>query len=279
MIGSKSKYQPLKSWLDSWSPKSTSIIKSVIIHGESGVGKTTLAFSFSHQSGFEPELILDVDNKHPFSKVTQMSLNGKPRIAIIDDGDMVSKKQWKKVSDFVDKKIFPIVIIIENFKSIPYELRRQCLSVEVDKPSQENLYRFLKSKTSDFDESHLRHIAKVSPTWRSAELNLLTSPNGFKCEEEIRQKLMVGAEESQSILSGKYVGNELKNHPLNLIQMAEYNHAPTEHIITAMKIHSESWNYAGLSRILKDFILTLRTHHQEPVPFRKSKFIRKGSKI
>ena len=279
MIGIKSIYQPMKSLLDNWSIKNKSNMNMIIIHGESGVGKTTLSKSYSTNSGFEPQFISDLNGKYPFSKVTALSLSGLPRIAIVDDADSLSKKHWKIVSDFSNQKLSPMIIIVINLKSVPYNLRKNSLLVEVNRPSKENLFDFLKSKSTNFDDEHLRHIAEISPTWRSAGLNLLTSPNGFRCEEEIRTKDLFGVEENQAILSGKYHGNRMNNHPSSLIQMAEYNHANTDDLITGIKMHSESWNYAGLSRVLKNYLLTLRTAYSKPVPFRKNPRFGKGGKV
>ena len=279
MIGIKSIYQPMKSLLDNWSMKNKSNMNTIIIHGESGVGKTTLSKSYSTNSGFEPQFISDLKGKYPFSKVSALSFTGLPRIAIIDDADFLSKKHWKIVSDFSSQKLSPMIIIVINLKSVPFNLRKISLLVEVNRPSKENLFDFLKSKSTDFDDEHLKYIAEISPTWRSAELNLLTSPNGFRCEEEVRTKDLFGVEENQAILSGKYHGNKMNNHPSSLIQMAEYNHVNTDDLITGIKMHSESWNYAGLSRVLKNYLLTLRTAHSKPVPFRKNAMFGKGGKV
>lgn len=269
----------MKSLLDNWSIKSKYNMNTIIIHGESGVGKTTLSKTYSTNSGFEPQFILDLNGKYPFSKVTALSLSGLPRIAIVDDADSLSKNHWKIVSDFSSQKLSPMIIIVINLKSVPYNLRKISLLVEVNRPSKENLFDFLKSKSTDFDDEHLKYIAEISPTWRSAELNLLTSPNGFRCEEEVRTKDLFGVEENQAILSGKYHGNRMNNHPSSLIQMAEYNHANTDDLITGIKMHSESWNYAGLSRVLKNYLLTLRTAYYKPVPFRKNAKFGKGGKV
>ena len=91
--------------------------------------------------------------------------------------------------------------------------------------------------------------------------------------------MMVGIEENQSILSGTYIGNHMNNHPSSIIQMAEYNHADVDQIITSITMHSESWNYAGLSRVLKNYLLTLRTDDCKPVPFRKMFRYRSSGKV
>ena len=268
-IGSRTKYSALSSWLQSWADGSPTLTSSVVIHGDAGVGKTTLASAFSKAEGFEPEWIEDFTSKNPFSKATTISLDGSRKVAIVDDAETLGKKEWKLVSDFIQLELIPVLIVIDNFKSVPFQLRKNCLSVELDTPSPSQLLRFLKSKTTEIDENHLRHIADVSPSWRSAWNNFLTSPVGFRCEEEKRQKNLIGVDENKAILSGNWTGNEMKNNPTGLIKMAEYNHAKTEDIITAIQMQSEIWNHAGLSQIFKDYLSTLRTMHCEPVPFRK----------
>ena len=41
-IGSRTKYSALSSWLQSWADGSPTLTSSVVIHGDAGVGKTSV---------------------------------------------------------------------------------------------------------------------------------------------------------------------------------------------------------------------------------------------
>lgn len=274
LIGKRSTYQPLRTWLHQWASNNQPSFPLVIITGDAGVGKTTLAITLSEDAGFYPQIETDGDYKSLSVVARKRTFTGDRRVAILDNADHLSKKIWNQIERSKDLS-FPLIIICSDPNSISWNIRRSALSIHVNTPTPDQIQKFLirhrnkiGSKHSDQD---LMMIASRSISWRSAKLSMITTPPNMDLDHEIRKPRRVGRSQIGSILSGSHNDSRIDVHPMALISTALWNGSEPDHVEIANILHSLSWNVEGLSKINHAYLTTLRTISTENPPFRTRK--------
>ncbi len=249
LIGIKSRIEPFRAWLLSWGSDTPPDTNPCSLCGPSGVGKTTIAVRVSPDLGFHPE-IYSGDGLNSFLDMVRLpTMLGRRRLAIIDDAQLLSKKEWKVVESEVKSKQIPILLTVEDAKQIPWSIRRQTLRVDIPLPTQSQLVKFLRNQDSDSD-SNIEAIATASPTWRQAELNLLTTPPDSESDLPVS------------------VRSETELSLIGLLSFAEFNNADPEAVGAGIVLHSHGWEIPGMTKLVQDYVETIQTQSQDRVPYR-----------
>lgn len=275
LIGAKRHFAPVQSWFDSWAYGTPSVYPLIIV-GDSGVGKSTVARAYAQKAGFD---VLDThgdskrDVKHfnkVFSEARNKTFFGESRCLIVEDAGAISTSAWKSFDDAISAKAFPMIIIAQHESEIGWRHRKSGLVHEIPNPTAADKVQLLNSICSDHTPEQISWIAENSSSWRSAKhLAMTTPPDFIDTDIEPPERTRYGFDEVSGILSGKYQSNELSSHPLAFIQTAEWNAGNPEHICEAMRLHSLAWVVEGLSKVSMAYTATLRTDTQHKPPFRK----------
>ncbi len=278
LIGPKRHFAPVKSWLDSWAFGTPSVYPLVIV-GDSGVGKSTVARAYAQDAGFdiiESHADADRDVKHfnkVFGEARMPTFFGEPRCLIVEDASAITKAGWRTFDQVIKSKAFPLIIIAENESDVAWQYRKSGLTHEIPQPTPSDLLSLLNSicPDSDSDNSRLRWISENASSWRTAKFLLKTTPPNWDDDSvQAGDRTRTGFNEIASILSGEHsVERGISSHPLGLLQAADWNCAPPDHVIEAMRLHSLAWAVEGLSKVSMAYLATLRAGTQDKPPFRR----------
>jgi hypothetical protein len=242
LVGPKSTFEGIRAWLRH--PERT-----LLLWGPTGAGKDYALATIAEEEGYEPEEHEDplraIENaRHP-------TFHGKGRYAVVNDADYLTRTQWTKIEKALPDAP-PTVIIALSFQSVPWQVRKNCVVIEITKPQ-------------------IRHIQQVHPDlnlsrrigWRQAGINAYLG-----IEPEERQVFVPIKDQPKAILHGEY-GHDFDCHPLAVISMAHHNGADPTLVARALTLHSQAWEIEGLSEVSRAFISTLRTDRVDSPPFRK----------
>lgn len=275
LIGAKRHFAPVQSWFDSWGYGTPSVYPLILV-GDSGVGKSTVARAYAQKAGFD---ILEshADSKRDaktfnrtFSEARNRTFFGQNRCLIVEDAGAISASAWKSFDDIIKAKAFPMVIIAQHESEVGWRYRKSGLIHEIPEPTAADKTQLLNSICPEHTPEQISWIAENSSSWRSAKhLATTTPPDFIDSEIEPPERTRFGQDEVSGILSGQYQSKELSSHPLAFIQTAEWNAGNPEHICEAMRLHSLAWVVEGLSKVSMAYTATLRTDTQHKPPFRK----------
>jgi len=274
LIGKRSTFQPFKTWINSWASNAQPAFPMAVITGDAGVGKTTIATTFSEAAGFAPEFNDDDDFNRLSEICRKRTFFGERRVAIIDNADHLGQKFWNQILKIGDLP-FPLIIIASDLEQIFWRIRKISLCIHINRPTQDQIRIFLDREKmrigSDHSDFDLDQIASRSGSWRSALLTLITTPPDFDLDQDMRISTKYGRSEIRSILSGSHDGQPIRSHPMALISTALWNDCDPDHINMANTLHSLSWNIEGLSKVRDSYLTTLRTFSTDNPPFRTRK--------
>lgn len=272
LIGPKRVFAPVKEWFSAWSNGTPSVYPLVIV-GDSGVGKTTVAHTLAESAGFtisESHAEDDRNTKHfttLFSDARKPSFFGNRRCVIIEDIEVLGSREWAAIEKEVKQRAVPLVIIASSDRDVRWSIRRNALVHLIPRPSTADLKVAL-SKSID-DEDQVEWIAENSGTWRSAFNLAATIPPDFMDDSiEILTPLRTGHSEIEAILAGEPV-EEVASHPLAVITAAEWNGADPRTVVEAIRLNSMAWSVEGLSEVATRYLATLRAPTADRPPFRR----------
>ena len=278
LIGAKRHFAPVKSWLASWAYGTPSVYPLVIV-GDSGVGKTTVARAYAQAAGFdiiESHADADRDAKHfkkVFSEARMPTFFGEPRCLIVEDASAITKAGWRTFDQVIKSKAFPLIIIAENESEVAWQYRKSGLTHEIPQPQPADLLQLLNSICSnpDANNSRLRWISENASSWRTAKFLLKTTPPDWEDDSvQAGDRTRTGFNEIAAILRGEHpLERGISSHPLGVLQAADWNCAPPDHVVEAMRLHSLAWAVEGLSSVSMAYLSTLRASTQDKPPFRK----------
>lgn len=273
LIGAKRNFSPIKAWFEAFQHGKPSQYPLIVV-GDAGVGKTTVVSHYATASGFDVissdggESRTASDLKRLFSDARMPTFFGQRRAVILEDADLLGKKEWKEIAEPIQSKAFPLVIIAPSVSSVAWNYRRGALVHHLPNPSHSDLTAYLTAIADDIDPAHLDWIASNASTWRQAEHLLRTTPVGFQDEVGEWKPSRFGHDEVVALLAGDG-GEAFSSHPLAVISCAEFNGCDPDVVLKAMDLHSKSWSADLLSPISRAYISTMRTKTQNRPPFRQ----------
>ena len=277
LIGKKRKFAAIKSWFDSFSAGTPSVYPLILV-GDSGVGKSTIATACADKAGFDV-LISDAETerhtdalKRLFSDARKPTFFGQRRAVVIEDLNSFSKKEWNLFDDPLKSKAFPLVLITTNEAEIPWRIRKHGLVQRVEYPERTDLIEYLNGERSS---NHIQWIASQARTWNQAKHLLASTPEDWDDDVESNPPSRFGHAEVEDILLGRHSGTDFSSHPLAVIHAADFNGANPDYVIQAMLLHSKTWVTDGLGPISRAYISTLRANTTTKPPFRQREL--KGS--
>tara|TARA_R110000803_G_scaffold107958_6_gene176178 strand:- start:1037 stop:1900 length:864 start_codon:yes stop_codon:yes gene_type:complete len=281
LIGKKRKFAPIKSWFDSFTAGTPSVYPLILV-GDSGAGKSTIATHYAQALGFDA-LISDAENerhtdalKRLFGDARKPTFFGQRRAVIVEDIETFSNKEWSVFDDPIKSKAFPMILITTNEAEIPWRIRKHGFVCRIENPDKSDLLQYLNEESPTGDQYHLQWIASQSTTWRQAKHLLVSTPDDWIGDVESERATRYGHAEIEDILLGRHDGFDFSSHPLAVIHAADFNGADPNHVIEAMLLHSKAWIVEGLSSISRAYISTLRANTTTKPPFRKREL--KGSR-
>jgi hypothetical protein len=278
LIGPKRYFAPVKAWLDSWAYGTPSVYPLVIV-GDSGVGKSTVARAYAHEAGFdiiESHGDAERDVKHfnkVFSEARMPTFFGQDRCLIIEDAGAISNSAWRAFDEAIKAKAFPLIIIAQSESEVAWRYRKSGLTHEIPQPNESDLMTLLTSicPSSNESDSRLRWISQNASSWRTAKFLLQTTPPDWIDDSvEASDRQQTGFNEIASILRGEHsLERGIGSHPLGVISAAEWNCAAPESVCEAIRLHSLAWGVDGLSKVSMAYLSTLRANSQDKPPFRR----------
>jgi len=287
LIGLKRKFAPVKAWFDGFSIGKPSVYPLILV-GDAGAGKSTIALAYANQMGFDPIISTAENERHTdalkrlFGDARMPTFFGQKRCLIVEDLKSFGKREWSQFDEPLNSKAFPLIIITTNEAEIPWRIRKQGLVHRVQSPTagdlNEYLIRVRDERSMTTSDEHLRWIASTSSTWRQSLHLLLTTPDGWRHDTEANPPTRFGHSEVEDILLNKHKSNDFSVHPLAVIQAADFNGANADHVIQAMLLHSKAWLVDGLSEVSRAYISTLRATTTDKPPFKRRE-IRGASRI
>jgi hypothetical protein len=276
LIGRRSEWDSILSWLEGWASGSKPEVYPFIIAGESGWGKTTLAHATTEQCGFAPtssELGWRDKNeiKRWFGACRSTSFDGRARCAVLDDASFLSAPEWKIIARGLKSQAFPCIICVQSLADVPWSIRRGAGILKLAEPTNEFLERYLLS--IDPDRNDTESISSVTRSFRAARNLMMTMPDGFPIDEiEAPPISRSGWSEVEAILSGRWTTDEFDSHPLSILSAGIHNGVHPEIIGTGLVLHGASWKTDGLTPIASAYLATFRSKNSDKPPFR----VRKG---
>lgn len=256
LFGPKAPIEGVRHWL-------RDPIRPLIIYGPAGCGKNhvlaTLGADMDMESETHEDPLRAMENaRHP-------TFFGKGRYAVVDDADFISKGLWTKIANALPYAP-PTAILVQSVMSVPYQIRKTCVIIEIKQPTERYLTAYLEHADSHMrldDPSLFGAIAKTSTSWRqaliAAELGVVpTTENiGF----------IHARDQAKAVLSGS-LNHDFDTHPLSVLGMALHNGTPPEQVARGLMMHSHAWDIDQLSTVSRRYISTLRSERQDSPPYR-----------
>lgn len=287
LIGLKRKFAPVKAWFDGFTVGKPSVYPLILV-GDAGAGKSTIALAYAKQMGFDPIISTAETERHTdalkrlFGDARMPTFFGQRRCVIIEDLKSFGKREWTQFDEPIGNKAFPLILITTNEAEIPWRVRKQGMVHRVESPTEGDLTEYLnrerEQRGMNTSDEHLRWIASVSSTWRQSLHLLLTTPDGWRHDTEANPPTRFGHGEVQDILLNNHSSIDFSSHPLAVIQAADFNGANPDHVIQAMLLHSKAWVVEGLSEVSRAYCSTLRSPTADKPPFKRRE-IRGASRI
>lgn len=246
--------------------------RHLILWGDTGTGKTHSLTTIGNEEGLEAEFNEDplkaIENaRHP-------TFFGKGRYAALEDADWFNRAMWSKIEKRLSDAP-PTVFIALSMQAIPYSIRKNCMIIEMTKPSERHISQCLDAIETDTFASTNQNPDLNSPLWgeykcesfRQAIIN-----HQFGIEATTESNTFVDSKnQPKAILKGEFDG-DFSCHPLSILQMANHNSLDGETIMKAMSLHDQSWRIDGLSKVSRALIARLRADRTDNPPYQKSNY-------
>ncbi len=185
--GSSKKVEKVLDWVKNWENQKTD---SLLLHGEAGSGKTTLAHLVAKELNLEifETNASDVRTKKALKNslekaVQQRSLTGRKKLVLIDEVDGLSSKDRggkSQIVKIIGKTKFPIIMTANDaYANGMQTIRRKSNTVELKKVHTNSVNARLKQIAQkegvEYDETAIKSLARMAGGDMRAAINDLQS--------------------------------------------------------------------------------------------------------
>lgn len=246
--------------------------RHLILWGGTGVGKTLSMTTIGIEEGLEAEV-----NEDPLTAIENArhpTFFGKGRYALLEDADWFNRSLWSKIEKRLSDAP-PTAFIALSMQAIPYSIRKNCMIIEMTKPSERHISQCLDVIETDTFASSNQNPDLNSPLWgeykyesfRQAIIN-----HQFGIEPNTESRPFVDSKnQPKAILQGEF-DEDFSCHPLSILQMANHNSLDGKTIMNAMALHDQSWRIDGLSKVSRALIARLRADRTDNPPYQKPNY-------
>jgi len=247
LFGPKAPIEGVRQWL-------RDPIRPLILFGPAGCGKShvleTLNDSMEMQAETHEDPLIAIDNaRHP-------TFGGNGRYAVVDDADFIGRRMWSRIEKALPHAP-PTAFLAQSLHSVPYQIRRVCVIIELKRPSETHIRSMLG------DHPLSAEIAKTAKSWRQALI--FASLGVVPSTEDLG--FVHARDQAKAILSGR-LNQDFDTHPLSVLGMAHHNGTPPEQVARGLMMHSHAWDIDNLSTVSRRYIATLRSDRQDNPPYR-----------
>ena len=243
----------MKIWNDKHKPKSireiphpqaTSILKAavvnkraILLHGPTGIGKTTLAHTLANEEDYEILEInaSDVRNKDEITKIIgasseQMSLFNREKIILIDEADGVSGTKdrggMQAIASVIPKSKHAIIITANDINDPKIKsLKKLVTIIELGKVNHEfikkKLTNICEKENIQFEETHVDDIALKSAGDIRAAISDLQAHSAIEDKLNISELISRDAEESMKKVLSKVFKSDNIFESLNALDRTD----------------------------------------------------------
>ncbi len=185
--GSSKKVEKVLDWVKNWENQKTN---SLLLHGEAGSGKTTLAYLVAKELNLElfETNASDVRTKKALKNslekaVQQRSLTGRKKLILVDEVDGMSSKDRggkSQISKIIDKTKFPVIMTANDaYANGMQTIRRKSNTVELKKVHTNSVNARLKQIAQkegvEYDKTAVKSLARMAGGDMRAAINDLQS--------------------------------------------------------------------------------------------------------
>jgi ABC-type uncharacterized transport system YnjBCD ATPase subunit len=247
LLGPKAPIEGVRQWL-------RDPIRPLILFGPAGCGKNhvleTIGEALEMQAETHEDPLTAMDNaRHP-------TFGGNGRYAVVDDADFISGRIWSRIAKALPHAP-PTAILAQSLHSVPYQVRKSCVVIELKRPSESHMRSMLGEHPLSAD------IAKTAKSWRQAitAATIGVVPN----TEDLG--FVHARDQAKAVLAG-HLTHDFDTHPLSVLGMAHHNGTPPEQVARGLMMHSHAWDIDHLSAVSRRYIATLRSDRQDNPPYR-----------
>lgn len=248
-IGNRNIVKVAKNWLEGWW-KGKPILPILILHGRSGIGKTTL----SHCLGAEYNCSIselnasderNVKNIRKAIQITGVSgLNTKRRLTIFDEADHMSKASQQLIVSKIKLVKQPVIMLVNDMNKIILDLKKISLPIEMRKPTTQNKLMVAREiiEVEGLEPWNLKELIANSESYRDLLNNLVIDVygSGYEDDYEDDQLGLIGA-----MLRGRIGSERLKISPDELLRYVYQNkiHSSLRDIDVWLTLAKRTGNY------------------------------------
>ena len=227
-IGNRNVVKVSKRWLEGWW-EGKAILPILILHGRSGIGKTTLSHCLGAEYGCAISELnasdeRNVKNMRKAIQTTGISgLDTKRRLTIFDEADSMSKAAQKLLVDKVKLVKQPVILLVNDMTRINRELKNISMVLEMKKPTKMeklDLAKEIIEIEGAFDILDMKSIVESSESFRDLLNNIFFGVYGsdFADDYEDDHLGLIGA-----MMRGQIGSERLKISPDELLRYVYQN--------------------------------------------------------
>jgi len=226
-VGNKDIVKVASNWMQSWFDGKV-FFPIMILHGRSGIGKTTLAIclgdkfncAISEQNASDDRNVKQMKRIIQGTGITALDFNR--RLTILDEADNLSNKSQRLLVDKHKLIRQPVIMLVNDMDKIIPELKKITLKLELRKPSLQqklNLAKEIIAKER-LELWDLKSIVEQSESFRDLLNNLFFDVHGldFSDDTEGTKLELVGA-----MLRGEVGSERLRIAPDELLRFVYQN--------------------------------------------------------